>query len=173
MNKYGIIAALVSLSWACTNVDSNYTAVATDTITHNHSDHTFISTTTAVPDRIDSIQIDHPHATLQRIFDDYIQYEESTTAIYNLDSIEKSLRIFEQHPPADSTLTLLINYWMYFTITDDDTPSKIEKVLQIHRDVSISMVKMRIQHKKEWESEDSAPYSDLPKLLENLQTKKQ
>jgi len=66
-------------------------------------------------------------------------------------------------------LELLINVWMYYDPTDFPSIPKIYQILKDSRPQSIEAVKERIINKKEWESEDTAPYSDLKNLLKHLE----
>jgi hypothetical protein len=117
------------------------------------------------------LQIVKPVKTIERIFNQYNEFQESTDSRDNLDSLKHSLKILENTEVSDSDLTLIVNVWMYYTVTDFSTMEYTENVLFSHRQQSISVVENRIQNKMEWETEDSAPYSDLKYLLEKLKDK--
>jgi hypothetical protein len=68
-------------------------------------------------------------------------------------------------------LDLLINVWMYYDPTDYADIPEIYRILKASRPHSIEAVKNRIDNKKEWETDDTAPYFDLKNLLKRLENK--
>jgi len=68
----------------------------------------------------------------------------------------------------EKTLTLVINVWMYYTVTDFPTRKYTESVLFAHRKESTLALKKRIKNKMEWETDDRPPYSELSGLLKKL-----
>lgn len=106
--------------------------------------------------------------SIKRIFNQYNDNQESTDSKDNLDTLKRSLETLEKVELSDEALTLIINIWMYYTVTDFSTIRYTEKVLFSHQQQSINVLEKRIKNKKEWEREDSAPYSDLKELLEKL-----
>jgi hypothetical protein len=68
-------------------------------------------------------------------------------------------------------LDLLLNVWMYYSITDFNATELIPGILMRSKPHSIEAVKNRIANKKEWETEDGAPYSDLQDFLVRLEGK--
>jgi hypothetical protein len=119
----------------------------------------------------DSLKVKKPVKTIERIFNQYNEFQESTDSRDNLDSLKNSLKILENTEVNNADLTLIVNVWMYYTVTDFSTMEYTEKVLFSHRQQSIIVVENRIQNKMEWETEASAPYSDLKSLLEKLKNK--
>ena len=67
-------------------------------------------------------------------------------------------------------LELLINVWMYYDPTDFPSIPVLYNVLVMNKDASIRAIKKRIVNKKDWESVDSAPFSDLPDLIERIKS---
>lgn len=117
----------------------------------------------------DSLVIANPYKTIKRIFDTYNEYQESTDSPDNLDSLKQSLKILETSEVDQETLTLVINVWMYYTVTDFKTHAYTGNVLRAHKEQSIKAIKNRIKNKMDWEIDDGAPYSELPRLLESIE----
>ena len=117
----------------------------------------------------DSLVVANPYKTIKKIFDTYNEYQESTDSPDNLDSLKKSLKILETAEVDEKTLTLIINVWMYYTVTDFRTLEYTGNVLRAHKEKSIKAIKNRIKNKKDWESEDEVPYSELPRLLKSIE----
>ncbi|ABG58572.1 hypothetical protein CHU_1300 [Cytophaga hutchinsonii ATCC 33406] len=110
----------------------------------------------------------HPINSIKTIFDNYIEYNESTDSKgnkYLMTSSLENLTIITE--PSD--YELLLNIWMYYSPTDSPTLYLIPELLKKNKPESIEAVKKRIQNKKEWENENTAPYKDLYKLLQQLQ----
>lgn len=114
------------------------------------------------------IVIDNPIAVINRIFTNYNKYQESTDSPSNLDSLSAALKELESNIDSKD-LTLVVDVWLYYTVTDFSTREKTEKVLLSHRQESIKAVKERMKNKKEWESEGGAPFSELEYLLKQLE----
>lgn len=70
---------------------------------------------------------------------------------------------------SQNDLEILINVWLYYDPTDFPTRKLVYGVLKDSRSESILAVKKRQENKKEWEREDSAPYSELDYLLTELE----
>ena len=68
-------------------------------------------------------------------------------------------------------LEILINVWMYYDPTDFPSRDLVFNILQKNLRESIQAIKIRINNKKEWETDDTAPYSKLNYLLKQLETK--
>jgi hypothetical protein len=101
---------------------------------------------------------------IRHIFEDYIQNQESTASNDDKDLMTQSLKTLEIVKDK-SDLELLINVWMYYDPTDYVGTSEIYRILGNSKPESIEAIKRRIHNKKDWENENSAPYSDLTKLL--------
>jgi hypothetical protein len=110
----------------------------------------------------------HPIFSIKTIFDNYIQYNESTDSKGNKDLMTSSLenlKIITEPAEYD----LLLNVLMYYSPTDFPSLHLIPELLKKNKPESIEAVKKRIQNKKEWENKNTAPYSDLYKLLQQLE----
>ena len=115
-----------------------------------------------------ALKIPYPIQTIERIFNQYTEYQESTDAQNNLDSLKQSFKILEVSEVSITDLTLIVNVWMYYMVTDFKTLEYTEKVLFSHKEKSIQAVEERIRNKMEWETEERAQFSELKGLLERL-----
>jgi hypothetical protein len=106
---------------------------------------------------------------IKYVFENYIQYKESTDSPSNKDLMKKSLESLTVVKSKED-LDLLINVWMYYDPTDFASIPEVYRILKGSRPQSIEAAKRRIANKKKWESEKTAPYSDLKKLLEQLES---
>jgi len=122
-------------------------------------------------DSLEVLQIQSPIKTIERIFNQYNEFEESTDSQDNLDSLKQSLLILEKGILSKTDLTLIINVWMYYTVTDFPTREYTRSVLFNHREGSIDAVKNRLNNKMDWETNDDAPFSELSYLLRKLDGK--
>jgi hypothetical protein len=113
------------------------------------------------------LNIDHIK-NIRFVFEDYIQYQESTDSQDDKDLMTKSLKSLTTVTGKDD-LDLLINVWMYYDPTDYPDIPEIYRILKASRPNSIAAVKKRIDNKKEWETYNTAPYSDLKDLLKRLE----
>jgi hypothetical protein len=104
---------------------------------------------------------------IRRIFDNYIKYQESTDSKENKELMSKSLKSITMLSNMDE-LELLINVWMYYDPTDYPDITDVYRILKSSSPHSIEAVKNRIENRKEWETDNSAPYSDLQNLLNRL-----
>ncbi len=105
---------------------------------------------------------------IRYVFENYIQYQESTDSQDNKTLMTKSLKSLTTVTDKDD-LDLLINVWMYYDPTDYPDIPEIYRILKASRPHSIEAVKNRIENKKKWETDDTAPYSDLKDLLKRLE----
>ena len=116
---------------------------------------------------------DHPLETtqalenIQIVFDSYVENQESTDSKDNKEMVTKCLEslLVVRNP---ETLEILINVWMYYDPTDFPSIDLIIPILKNSRPESISAVKSRIENKKDWETNDTAPFSELSELLDQL-----
>ncbi|WP_375562863.1 hypothetical protein ACE193_10165 [Bernardetia sp. OM2101] len=115
------------------------------------------------------LEISEPIETISRIFNQYNEFQESTDSPHNLDSLKQSLYILEKKELSPSDLELIINVWMYYTVTDFSTQKYTQNTLLAHKEQSIEAVKKRMKNKMKWENNDTAPFSELKYLLQNLE----
>lgn len=113
------------------------------------------------------LNIDHIK-NIRYVFEDYIKYQESTDLQDDMDLMTKNLKSLSTVTNKDD-LDLLINLWMYYDPTDYPYIPEIFRILKDSRPYSIEAVKNRIDNKKEWETENTTPYSDLKNLLHRLE----
>ncbi len=113
------------------------------------------------------LNIDH-FKSIRYVFEDYIKYQESTDSQDDKDLMTKSLKSLTTVTDK-SDLDLLINVWMYYDPTDYPDIPEIYSILKDSRPLSIEAIKNRIHNKKEWETNETAPYSNLKNLLQRLE----
>lgn len=104
---------------------------------------------------------------IKNIFDDYVKYQESTDSEDDKDSMTKNLESLNKVTDPNE-LDILINVWMYYDPTDFPCRNLVFKILENSRPESITAIKTRIKNKKEWEMDDTAPYSELNDLLRQI-----
>ena len=112
-----------------------------------------------------TLDIPHPQQTIQRIFESYTQYQESTDSPASKDSMKQALHLLETAEVDEETLISVVNIWMYYTVTDFDTRAYTSSLLMAHKEKSIQAMRKRMENKMEWEREDGAPFSELAGLL--------
>ncbi len=104
---------------------------------------------------------------IQKIFENYIKYDESTDSPDNKDLMTISLKSLTKVSNPDN-LELLINVWMYYDPTDFPSRELVLEVLMKNKSESLDAVIKRMKNKKKWETDEIAPYSDLQGLLIEL-----
>lgn len=104
---------------------------------------------------------------IKNIFDDYVKYQESTDSQEHKNLMTKSLKSLNKLTDPNE-LDLLINVWMYYDPTDFPSRNAVFTILENSRPESIKAVKTRINNKKEWETDNTAPYSELNELLKQI-----
>lgn len=105
---------------------------------------------------------------IRKVFEDYIKYQESTDSQDDKSLMTESLKSLTVVKENDE-LDLLINVWMYYDPTDFLGNIEIYRILKSNRPQSIEAVRNRIDKRREWEADDSSPYSDLKNLLSRLE----
>jgi len=109
-----------------------------------------------------------PIEKIKRIFADYVKFNESTDSPEDKDEMEKSLnRLRKLQNPNDTKLVL--NVWLYYDPTDFPVRQLAYRVLKENKERSILAVKHRLVNPRKSESLESAPFSDLTGLLNNLE----
>lgn len=117
---------------------------------------------------IQRTQVNSAIHSIQKVFEDYIQYQESTDSQDDKDLMKKSLESLKSLTNS-SDLELLINVLLYYDPTDFPTRALVYRVLKDSKPESIVAVEKRKLNKKEWERENSAPYSELNDLKTALE----
>lgn len=114
-----------------------------------------------------------PIDRIRAIFSNYVHYGESTDSDENKLKMSKALEELKGKKLSQTDLQLLANVWLYYDPTDFDAAIKKSKALLVaNKNESIKAIKYLIDHHREWESGDSAPFSGLPLLLQELEGKK-
>lgn len=112
-----------------------------------------------------------PIDAIRAIFANYLYYGESTDSDDHKHAMTKSMEKLDGKKLTADDLQLLINVWMYYDPTDFPDATKQSKVLlKANKPESIAAVKYRIANKRDRENEGSAPYSDLPALLREIES---
>lgn len=136
------------------------------------SDSSVTEWTTPMFNSMPSIKLKNPIKVIESIFNEYIKYDESTDTQENLDLLNLAFnQLKNEKSIPQSDLNLIINFWMYYTVTDFDSRTLAFDVLYINKQAGIDAVYNRISNKKEWEEPNTAPYSELPYLIELLKEK--
>ncbi|MDR6967304.1 TM2 domain-containing membrane protein YozV [Flavobacterium arsenatis] len=104
---------------------------------------------------------------IKNIFDVYVKYQESADSQNDKDLMIKSLESVNKLTDPNE-LDILINVWMYYDPTDFPTRNVVFKILENSRPESIKAVKARMNNQKEWETDNTAPYSELNELLKQI-----
>lgn len=117
---------------------------------------------------IQRTQVNSVIQSIQKVFEDYIQYQESTDSQDDKDLMERSLESLNAVTNLND-LELLINVWLYYDPTDFPTREFVYRALKENKSESIIAVEKRQKNKEEWERENSAPYSELNYLKAELE----
>jgi hypothetical protein len=110
----------------------------------------------------------HPVDTIKRIFYEYIKNTEATDSPTDEEFMTRGLTML-QTVSDTAALELLINVWMYYDPTDFQTRELVNRILQQNKVESIKAIKKRKEHKRPGESEETAPYSELNYLINELE----
>ncbi|MDL2297457.1 hypothetical protein LJC37_05835 [Bacteroidales bacterium OttesenSCG-928-E04] len=105
---------------------------------------------------------------IKTVFENYTKYQESTDSPDDKSLMTKSLKALTIVTNKDD-IELLINVWMYYDPTDFLDIPEIYRILKNSKPYSLEVIKTRMDNKKEWETDGSAPYSDLKNLLKRLE----
>lgn len=117
----------------------------------------------------EAVKIDDPIKVVERIFNQYIKFQESTDSPSNKDSMKVCLTEL-QKSFKENDLPLLIDVWMYYDPTDFPTRGLISPIFYSNREKSLKAINSRLANKKEWERDDTAPYSDLILLKKKIES---
>lgn len=107
---------------------------------------------------------------IDKIFDDYINQKESTDSNDNKVEMELSLK-FLQTKCDIKHFSRLIDVWMYYDPTDFPTRQLIKPILLLDKEQGLKAIEERIKKKKKWETQNTAPYSDLLLLRNEFKIK--
>jgi hypothetical protein len=118
-------------------------------------------------EKLDSIR-EASILTIKHVFGNYVEYQESTDSKENKDAMMNAIQSLEWIYDEEE-FEILINVWMYYDPTDFQGIPDVYKILVKNKSTSIKAIRKRINNKKEWENEGSAPYSDLPGLIKRIE----
>jgi hypothetical protein len=113
----------------------------------------------------------HLIKTVKRVFEEYTKNQESTDSQDNKDSLIFALNQVDSTLSNDE-LSVLVNVWMYYDPTDFPTRELTETVFLNNRERSKVAILERINKRENWETKESAPYSELSDLLRQLEIEK-
>jgi hypothetical protein len=106
---------------------------------------------------------------IQRVFENYVQYEEPMDTQEDTAAMFRSLRILKQYKLPQSYYTLLLNVWMYYELTDYSVRDHVMPLLKKDPQATIIGIDARLKKKYKWESREGAPLSELYDLKKQLQ----
>ena len=108
-----------------------------------------------------------PIKTVDRVFKSYIKHSEGTDSPTNKDDMKNALHSLQTKSDVKN-LQLLINVWMYYDPTDFPTRELIKPIFTKDKTTTLAAINKRLNNKKKWEEKETAPYSDLLSLKNEL-----
>ena len=105
--------------------------------------------------------------TIDLIFRNYIKQKESSDSEGNKKEMKLALKSLQEKCDT-KYFPKLINVWMYYDPTDFPTRDLVLPVLLQDKSAGLKAIEQRIRKKKKWENNDTAPFSDLLSLREEL-----
>ena len=105
--------------------------------------------------------------TVDRIFAGYIKQNESTDSEVNRIEMELALKSLQAECDI-KYFSRLIDVWMYYDPTDFPTRRLVMPILLRDKPEALKAIEKRIQKKKKWETNDTAPFSELISLREKF-----
>ena len=105
--------------------------------------------------------------TVDRIFAGYIKQNESTDAEVNRIEMELALKSLQGECDI-KYFSRLIDVWMYYDPTDFPTRRLVMPILLRDKSEALKAIEKRIKKKKKWETNDTAPFSELISLREKF-----
>ena len=120
------------------------------------------------PNLIKNKPTDKNIETIELIFSNYIEHNDLTDSKKDKTAIKKSIESLTTISDKKQ-LELLINVWMYYNPTNFSCRQQIYTVLKRNKSESIKAVHARITNKKDWETTETPPFSELKDLLQQLE----
>lgn len=105
--------------------------------------------------------------TVDRIFAGYIKQNESTDSEVNRIEMELALKSLQAECDI-KYFSRLIDVWMYYDPTDFPTRRLVMPILLRDKPEALKAIEKRIKKKRNWETNDTAPFSDLLSLREQF-----
>jgi hypothetical protein len=109
----------------------------------------------------------NPIQSIERIFNDYIEFLETTDSEMDKKEMENALVLLSKQSSKDD-FPVLIDVWMYYDPTDFPTRKLIEPILIKNKSDAIIAIGQRLKNKRESENTETPPYSDLMELKRKL-----
>lgn len=104
---------------------------------------------------------------IKQIFDNYIKQNESPDSENNKIEMQLALKTLQTNCDTKYFPTL-IDVWMYYNPTDFPTREYVLPILVKNKSQGLKAIEKRIKGKKNWETDDTAPFSDLLALRDKL-----
>lgn len=104
---------------------------------------------------------------VRNIFKDFLQRDDGTDSHEHQEAMKRSLTSFPDIIDKVN-LPLLINVWMYYDPGDFNAKDLIKPILLRNRQISLAAVRQRIKEKKDFESDEKPPFSELFALEKEL-----
>lgn len=114
-----------------------------------------------------TIRIETPSQTVERIFNSYVKYSEGTDSKSNEAAMARALTSLRRES-SEKDLPLLINVWMYYDPTDFSVRELIEPIFNKNKPATLAAIDKRLKKKMKGESNKTAPYTDLIALKEKM-----
>lgn len=110
---------------------------------------------------------DQAFKKIDKIFGDYIKQKENVDSEDNQVEMQLALKTLESNCDT-KYLPKLIEVWMYYDPTDFPTRKFVHQVLLTKQADGLKAIERRIKEKKNWETLDNAPLSDLVALRDEF-----
>ena len=104
---------------------------------------------------------------IDKIFDNYIKQKEHVDSEDNQVEMQLALKTLESNCDI-KYFPKLIEVWMYYDPTDFPTRKFVYQVLLTKKTEGLKAIEKRIKEKKNWETLDNAPLSDLLALRDEF-----
>ena len=114
-----------------------------------------------------TIRIETPIQTVERIFNSYVKYAEGTDSKDNEAAMARALTSLQQESSVRD-LPALINVWMYYDPTDFPVRELIEPIFNKNKPATLAAIDKRLKKKMKGENNKTAPYTDLIALKEKM-----
>ena len=110
---------------------------------------------------------DQAFKKIDKIFGDYIKQKENVDSEDNQVEMQLALKTLESNCDI-KYFPRLIEVWMYYDPTDFPTRKFVYQVLLTKKEDGLRAIEKRIKEKKNWETLDNAPLSDLVALRDEF-----
>lgn len=105
--------------------------------------------------------------TIRNIFKDFLQKEDDIDSREHQEAMKKAITSLPDVIDKVN-LPLLINVWMYYDPIDFKGRELIKPIFLRNKQISVAAIRQRIKEKKDFESDETSPFSDLLVLEKEL-----